>query len=93
MTAEARTIVEEDAVAEQIELAKGKYRRFQDIWEYGWKWRLARDPLADGVLVEGTSDTYLLRTDPLFEGHGLPQMTVLYRVDDNHVYVLDLRFH
>lgn len=87
----ARTVVEEEEVEEAIREFGKKYPRLPDIWEYGWKWRLARNPELDGVLLEGTSDTFLLRTDPDFGPLGVPSMTILYRWNAEEVFVLSVR--
>ena len=87
----ARTIVEENEVEEELARAEKKYPRIRSVWEFGWKWRLARNPEADAVLVDGTSDTFMIKTDPDFEHLGVPSMTILYRWTAEEVYILGLR--
>lgn len=87
----ARSIVEEDEVEETIAAAGKEYPRLPDIWEYGWKWRLARNPHVDAVLVDGTSDIFMIRTDPDFGAVGVPSITILYRWTDEETHILAVK--
>ena len=57
-----RTISEDSFIAAEIDRLKSKYDRFEEWWEYGWKWRLARDPLRDAQRVNGTTQNVYMIT-------------------------------
>ena len=77
-----RTIQEEDEVVEFFaKIGKG-YPRLPDIWELGWKWRLARDPLKDATPVNGSPRTFMIKTPAETAEYGVPSLTILYEIDD-----------
>ena len=98
MAATLRTIVESHDATVTIDDLRERFPRFNDWWEDGWKWRLARDPFRDSVRRTGKIATfYLLRTSGNHASVGIPfSLTFLYAVTDDvvellHVRVTDIR--
>jgi hypothetical protein len=88
-----RTIIETSEASAEIDRLKLAHPRFEDWWEYGWKWRLSRDPFRDAQLVRGkTAQGYLLRTGENHAANGIPfALTILYAITDKTVEILALR--
>ncbi|MCI0400053.1 MAG: hypothetical protein L0Y67_03940 [Gammaproteobacteria bacterium] len=80
----ARTIIEAELVAKRIDEAAKKTENLADLYEYGIKWKIARRPDSGNKVSD--SDYYLAKSYSWAPG-GVPSVTVLYRFDDNHVYI------
>jgi len=80
----ARIIIEEQLVEKRIDQAVTKLPRLAEMWD-GIKWRLARSP-EKGQLIEIGSDYYGVKTSSWSPG-GVPSITVLYRFDNEYVYI------
>lgn len=80
----ARTVIEEELVERRIEQAISKAPRLNEMWD-GIKWRLARNP-EKGQLLEVGNDYYAVKSITWAPG-GVPSITVVYRFDDEYVYI------
>src|SRR5258708_7120134 len=89
----ARTVREDPSVTAEFDRLAGIYPRFEDWWESGWKWRLARDPLRDATAVPGSNPAaWLLKTSARHADLGFPfTVTFLYTFDDNYVDLIAVR--
>lgn len=88
-----RTIVESATVSATLDGLRKKHNRFDEWWELGWSWRLARDPFSDAVKIPGTNPTvYLLKTSPNHADLGFSfTLTLMYTVTDNEINLRDIR--
>ncbi len=84
----ARTVIENDGVREQIDAAKKKYPRIDDVWD-AWIWRLARDPERDAS--PSGNGLNLIKTADL-SNYGLPEgIAFLYRFTEDEVTIISIR--
>ena len=81
----ARTIVESELVAARIDAAKERAPHLEELYERGIKWKIARKP-ESGHKVPENEGFYIAKTYSWRPG-GVPSITVLYRFDDEHVYI------
>lgn len=90
----AKTISESVSVSAELDRLAAAYPRFQDWWECGWSWRLARNPLEDATPIPGTDpQVYLLRTSSQHVNYGFPfTLTFLFTVTENEINLLEIRF-
>jgi hypothetical protein len=88
-----RTIIEAGEAAAELDRLSQLYPRFSDWWEYGWKWRLSRDPVTEAIRMQGVAPpTYQIKTSPNHKLYGIPfTLTLMYRIDDNSVEILAVR--
>ena len=77
----ARTIIEDDEVAEWFSENIEAYPRLEDLI-FALKWRLAHEP-ETGVPVPGTN-YYIAKTAPLWDV-SVPTVRVLYDFNENEV--------
>ena len=85
-----RTVCESSAVADEIDRLKLKHARFDEWWELGWKWRLARDPQRDAQRI--SQNIFMLKTSANHAGLGFPfTLTLLYTATDDEVDILHVR--
>ncbi len=89
MPFQARTVIEEAKVSELIAQSKEKYPRIREAVD-GWCWRLARDPDVGYQLPGPDPKIFVVRTGQI-EADGVPEMTILYKYNDNEVNIRALR--
>lgn len=80
----ARTIVESELCAQRIKKAIERAPLLEDLYERAIKWKLARSP-ESGYQVDD-SEYYIAKKYSWRPG-GTPIITVLYRFDDEYVYI------
>jgi hypothetical protein len=91
MSSIARSIKEEKEVSEALDAAAKKYARLDDFWE-AWKWRLARGPDKEAVMVPDTNpQVWIIKTDDYSHFKAPVAATMLYRFDDNEVHILAIK--
>lgn len=83
----ARIIREEELVAKRIDKAIKRVSRLGEMYD-GIKWWLARNPLS-GTKVSD-SDHYIYKSYSWKPG-GVPSITVLYKFDDDYIYIVRSR--
>lgn len=84
----ARTVIENVGVREQIEAAREKYPRIEEVWD-AWLWRLARDPNRDAFPLG--NGLYSIKTTDL-SNYGLPEgITLLYSFTEDEVTIISIR--
>ena len=80
----ARTIQESELVSKRIDEAVKREPNLHDLYEYGIKWKIARHPDAGTKVPD--SEYYIAKTF-FWRPGGVPSITVLYKFDDQYVYI------
>lgn len=88
----ARIVVENDQVDIELEKAKKRYTRIEDIFS-GLKWILARDPEKGVPLHTGDGANYhIIRTSAFNQIGGVTSIIALYTYDVYRVHIESMRF-
>jgi hypothetical protein len=83
----ARTIIELPLVERRVREVSQEYLKFSDVFEYGVKWRLARDPFdCSGKIPNTNPQRYFLKTFP-WRLARIPAFRLVYHITDNEVIV------
>jgi hypothetical protein len=93
--AKARSIVEEPGVELALTAARGKYKRFDELWD-AWTWRLVRGPTIHAVPVPGTNpQAFVVKSPDVAHIAGLPAaVVILFSLpDDDHIVILAVKVY
>lgn len=84
-----RTVVEEKPVSKLVDDAKQKYGRVDEVYN-ALQWRLAREPQS-GVEIEVSGSKHSIIKSAEHNISGVPVITVLYRYDEDTVFILAIK--